>query len=207
MKHLLTFLFLFISIAINAQFGAHIGLNSSWYNNGKPLYKTSDKTFTGIKYSYQSFTGGLFYKAKHLQYELNIMQMGAKNPEENNRVFKPMYINLPITYLIHAGSVDFHLGGFSAYCFTAKNFDFFTPGNNFDWKTGKWEWYNKFDFGIKTGFDIYLGNGSIGFFYQHGLTDTRSKGSSDFKMRNNTSGSLTANFYYDIYNFARKIKK
>lgn len=155
-----------MSLNCFSQWGIKAGPSASWFNAG-------DNTYNGINHAYVSITGGLFYKTKHIQYELLFSQGGAKNPIENNRTFKTYVILLPITYKINLGAMNLQAGMYASKLLGASNSDFFTPGNNFSWRQSSWKWYQNTDLGFVVGAGVNLHPAYIEAKYRHGIKNVR----------------------------------
>lgn len=147
----MTVLFIFLSSFAFCQLGIKGGVSSSFFVAG-------DQTYTGFQHRYQSVTAGIYHQWKHVQAEIDIVQMGAKHPNERNldgskRTFKTTYLSIPVSYVVHWGNASFSAGAYAAKLIAVKNYDLFSPGTNFTWRARKstWPWYQREDWGFVAG--------------------------------------------------------
>lgn len=167
MKKLITFTLIILSFSASAQFGLKAGVSGSWFTGG-------DQNYSGINHNYESITAGFFAKFKHVQVELLFAQSGAKNTKEDNRTFKVYNIVIPATLKANAGNWNFQLGMYAAKVIGASNSDFFTPGVNFGWTTGKnWYWYQTIDYGLTAGIGVKWEPIFLELHYRQGLENVR----------------------------------
>jgi len=195
MKNLFTLSLLFAALSAQSQFGVHAGVNNSWFaGQGK---------FTGINHSSQGIRAGLFdkiqFKHTFLQVELNYLKMGAKNPEEHNRHFSTYMINLPVTFGVKAGPVNFQIGAYLSRLIYARNYDF--SGGNYGWHVNKWDWYRLWTKGFTGAIGYDLNPIYLEIHGLYGIDNVRHVKHDDSKMWGNKDMSLAVSLYVPFKTF------
>lgn len=160
---------------LKGSISLEIGLNSSYYGQGDVIYK-------GIRHAEQGFIGGIIYNAP-ISYKFSLessvlySHMGAKNPKEyynspdRNTNFSTYGIFLPITLNYKIKSLSFKGGGYVSRNVYAQNREFF--GGGFGWDVKRWDYFHKYNAGVKAGLSIDLVPVSVNLVYLYGITDVR----------------------------------
>lgn len=165
MKNLLTIPLLLLTLTATCQLGVKGGLNSSYVSQGDPAYK-------GIKNRSTTVEAGLYYRGKRLQIDLLYTHGGFKQRHDST-AFKPAYLQLPIVYNIGKGDFTLQVGGYVSRLLFAENHDFFNRSLNYRWKTGRWDWFQSWDYGAVCGFSINLHGASVEYQFKQGLANVR----------------------------------
>lgn len=164
-----------------AQYGIEGGVSTTWFANG-------DQAYRGIEYATTGVTAGV-YMQQYLDHQVYLeikaiyASGGAKNPEEDKRVFRQHNVVLPVTVGVDFGTLSVSAGGYVSQLITVQNRDFYTPGPNFKWAVANWNWYHTTDYGVTLGGNIDLYGANIDVQWFTGLRNVRNKYSDkDMKM-------------------------
>lgn len=168
MKTTLTLAILLLTLAGQGQnTGLKLGPSASAFTFG-------DANYSGPQHVYVSITAGIYRKTKHFQYEIAFQQMGAKNPFENDRIFKTYYAIGSAAYVAHAGPVNFQFGAYLAKLIGASNSDFYSPGINWGWTIGEnWKWFESIGYGALIGAGVNLHPVYLEAHWKQGINNVR----------------------------------
>jgi hypothetical protein len=138
-----------ILLSVQSQdVGVRFGVNYS------SLYPGTGEYTAGLKAGFFD----KFYISKNLdlQIELDYINLGAKNNEEQRRVFNTHYIYVPVTMAIKIDDFNIQWGIYGARMFNASNTHKFL-GNNFNWPVEDWGDYHRlYDYGLIFGAGYYM---------------------------------------------------